>query len=67
MIPASLDNRLSLNQVDVNIFPGYKGFLDFHPIYYGYLRDQASVKAMEIDAAKLMDLVSMCTGGRNVF
>ena len=47
--------------MDVNIFPGYKGFLDFHPIYYRYLRDQARVKAMEIDAPKLMDVVSMCT------
>ena len=42
----------------MNIYPGYKGFLDFHSIYYRYLRDQARVKAMEIDAVKLTDVVS---------
>ena len=43
--------------MDVNIYPGYKGFLNFHSIYYNYLRDQARIKAVGIDSMKLLDEV----------
>lgn len=40
--------------VDVNIFPGYKGFHNFHAIFDRYLREQATFKAMTCDRHKLL-------------
>ncbi len=40
--------------VDVNIFPGYKGFPNFSQTYHRHLREEAVLRAVAADSASLL-------------